>query len=353
MANEADLLEPPVTETVEEPSLRETVEKAINEVEPTDSPLRADEPVGKGAEKPSTAPDAQQPKDKSPEGAKPATDSKSAPASPGAPQELKAPASWKPAVREKWNALPREVQEEVLRREGDQMRIVGSVGHKIRLADEVSQHLQPFTERLQRNGANTSQFLGDVFETVKILSSGDAKTKAEIVANIVQSYGVDLRALDSVLAGRIHAPPPDPRVLEAQRRAYAAESLLQRQHQQQEQVAQQSAQQTLSQFAADPKNEFYEDVRDLMADLLERGKAETLADAYSAAVWANADTRKILLQREHEARVAAKQNRAGAARRASLSVAGAPRVAGVQQGIGSGMSLRETIAAAMDSQDAA
>jgi len=351
--NEAELLEAPDTETVAEPSLRETVEKAINEVEPDNSPLRADKPVGDGAKPAGEAPFAKSTPDKLAEGAKPAADPRPAPAAPGAGQELKAPASWKPAVREKWNGLPREVQEEILRREGDQMRIVGSVGHKIRLADEVSNHLQPFTERLQANGANTSQFLGDVFETVKVLATGDAKTKAEIVANIVQSYGVDLRALDSVLAGRIHAPPPDPRVLEAQRRAYAAESLLQRRYQQEEQVAQQSAQQTLSQFAADPKNEFYEDVRDLMADLLERGKAETLADAYSAAVWANPDTRKILLQREHEARVAAKQNRAGAARRASLSVAGAPRVAGVQSGLGSGMSLRETIAAAMDAQDAA
>jgi hypothetical protein len=233
------------------------------------------------------------------------------------------------------------------------MRLIGSVGQKIRLADEVSQHIQPFTERLQANGANTSQFLGDVFETVKSLSSGDPKTKAEVVANIVQAYGVDLRALDSVLAGRLNAPPPDPRVIEAQRRAYAAESLLARQREQQENFAAQGAQQTLQQFAADPKNEFFEDVRDLMADLIETGRSSNLEDAYASAIWANPDTRKILLQRESEARIAAKQNRAGAARRASLSIAGAPRTAGAPGGLGQGMSLRDTIAAAMDSQDAA
>jgi hypothetical protein len=221
------------------------------------------------------------------------------------------------------------------------------------VADELQNHLAPFVEKLQMNGANPSEFVGDIFTTVRSLAHGSPQEKAEVVANIVQSYGVDLRTLDQVLTGRVSAPPPDPRVVEAQRRAAFYENQVLQQQQMQEAQTYKGAEQTLTQFAADPKNEFFEDVRELMADLMEAGRASTLQDAYVGAVWAHPDTRKILLQRESEARIAAKQNRAGAARRASLSIAGAPRTAGAPGGLGQGMSLRDTIAAAMDSQDAA
>jgi len=130
-----------------------------------------------------------------------------------------------------------------------------------------------------------------------------------------------------------------------------AQSIIQQQKvgNEQQQVAQ--AQNTIEQFAADPKHEFLGEVRDLMADLIAAGKANNLEDAYHSAIWATPETRKILLQRESEARVTAKTNRAGAARRASLSVNGAPRGAGAG-GIGNpNLSLRETIAAAIDAQD--
>jgi hypothetical protein len=90
-----------------------------------------------------------------------------------------------------------------------------------------------------------------------------------------------------------------------------------------------------------------------MADLMETGKASTLEDAYTAAVWANPDTRKILLAREAESRAAQKHQRANRARAVSSSVHGAPVTTGVHQNSMGSMSLRDTIAAAFDAQDAA
>jgi hypothetical protein len=351
---DTEILEAP--EVVEEaPSLRETIEEAVDEASGQDAAGESTPGVGRPAGPETGVPETKPSPDQQPSGAKPAIDPATAPVAPNqpAPTELKAPSQWKAAVREKWAQLPREVQEEVLRREGDNLRLIGSVGSKIRLADEVGNHIQPFVERLQQNGANTSEFLGDVFTTVKTLAGGTPQDKAEVIANIVQSYKVDVRLLDNVLSGRLSAPPPDPRVVEAQRRAFAAESVLARQQQTVVQHQQKAASQTMQQFASDPKNEFFEDVREMMADLLETGRATTLDDAYVASVWANPDTRKILLQRESEARVVAKRNRAGAARRASLSVAGAPRGPGGTPSLGDKLSLRDTIAAAIDAQDAA
>lgn len=339
--NETDLLDAPTStdesgESSPAPSLRETIEAAVD----------AQGEAGEVAQQPPAdkQPDSQQP----PVAAEPPTTTADKPAV--VATELKAPAQWKPAVREKWNQLPREVQEEVLRRESDSMRLIGSVGQKIRMADEVQGHLQPFVEKLHQNGVNPSAFIGDVFTTVKSLSSGSLQEKADVVANIIQAYGVDLRMLDNILSQRLQQPPE---VMEARRLAARAQSVLQERDSSVEQQTAVQAERHLASFAADPKHEFLDDVRDLMADLIESGRATNLSDAYTAAIWAKADTRKILLQRESEARVAAKQNRAQHARTASLSVGGAPRTAGSGPHLGSNMSLRDTIAAAMDAQDAA
>lgn len=336
-----------VTETPE-PSLRETLESAIEEHDPdltgaSAAPAESAQPDSAAAplstEQPVPVPAAP---DKSLLADKEAV----SPAPSAASTELKAPAQWKPAVREKWNALPREVQEEVLRRESDSMRLIGSVGPKIKMADEIQGHIAPFLPSLTENGVAPSAFINDVFTSIRALSQGDAQARAETVANIVQAYGVDLPTLDRILTSRLTAPPE---VLQARVATARANAVI---HQQTVGVEHQNAmeaERAIVAFAADPKHEFVDDVRGMMADLIELGQAKSLEDAYNAAVWANPDTRKILLTREAQSRAAVKTNRAVAARRASSSVRGAPSVPGaVTNGAAAGATLRETIAAAID-----
>ena len=330
----SEVLDPPVTE---EPTLRDTLEEAFDapETEAASQPTPAAPPPEPTQVAPATAP----------ADAAVATPLATEPVVGAAPvpTELKAPAQWKPQVREKWNALPREVQEEVLRREGDSMRLIGSVGPKIRLADEVGQHLAPFMPQLQEAGIPPSAFIGDIFTSVKTLSSGNPQERAEIVANIVQSYGVDLRTLDAILTQRIQAGPLDQQARQTMARAQA---ILSQQKQGVQHQTELETQKTLAAFSADPKHEFLDDVRDLMADLIEAGRANNLEDAYAAAIWAHADTRKILLQREAQTRAQQKGQRAIQARRASAAVHGAPTSTGVPAN--PNQSLRETIAAAVD-----
>ncbi len=352
----------------EAPSLRDSLIGAINEVEPEDSPLR--EPATSQEGKPSG-----QPGD-----AKPAAKPAATPAGPtgpvgpvgtppqgatgaqqvqpgqtgatGAPQapvatELKPPSQWKPQVREKWSQIPREVQEEILRRESDNLRLVGAVGQKIKLADEVSHHIAPFAEQLQARNVPPQEFLSDVFTTVRTLAHGQQNDKAMVIANMIQAYGVDLRVLDSVLHQRLSAPPPHPEVLEARRLAAQAQAALRSRAVQEETQASTEANQVLAAFAADPKNEFFDDVRFLVADLLESGQAKTLDEAYSAAIWAMPDTRKILLQRESEQRAASRQRRADNARTAGSAARGAPTSTNMAPAT-TGLSLRETISTVVD-----
>jgi len=336
MANEEALLEDvPVTTEVEaeEPTLRESIEEAVEEHEEPAEP--SPEPA------PSEAPATEAKRE-----VQPREVPTEAPAK-GLQDGLKAPAQWKPAVREKWNSLPREVQEEVIRRESDNMRLIGSVGPKIRLADEVVNHIQPFAEQLNANGVAPQAFLNDIFTTVKSLSAGNPQEKAEVVANIVQSYGVDLRQLDAILSSRLQAGPES---TQARALAARANAVLQQNQGAIKYQSAMEAQQAVGAFGADPKHEFLDDVRDLMADLIETGRVNSLDDAYSAAVWAHPDTRKILLQRESLSRAGAKGARAVAARRASSAVHGAPNGPAVGALNNPNLSLRDTIALAIDEQ---
>jgi len=332
--NEQDLLDPPAVEE-EVPSLRETIESAVEEHAP-ETPSTPAVPQAPAAE-PKAPVSTQQTPEVPPK-----------PAAPTAPEVLKAPSQWKPAVREQWNKIPRPVQEEILRREADNMRLIGAVGPKIRMADDVVQHLSPYAERLQANGVPPQQFVNDIFETVRGLSYGNHQEKAEIVANIIQAYGVDLNTLDAMLSSRIRMPPEvaQARYATAQARA-VIQNNQQWNNQQQEHMMNLEAEKHVAAFGADPKHEFLDDVRDFMADLIESGKAENLEDAYASAVWANPDTRKILLQREAQARISGKTARAVAARRASSSISGSPAVQGAAMG-GRNLSLRDTIEAAID-----
>lgn len=323
-------------EVVEAPTLRESIEEAV-ETLPAEPEAKATPEVPVVTEPKTGTPPAQ-----------PTTETQAPPAA-EAPRELKAPNGWKAQAREKWNVLPREIQEEVVRRENDLSRLVGSVGPKIRLADEVAEKMAPFAERLMANNVQPTTFLNDTFATIGVLLDGSPQNKAEAVANIIQAYGVPLPVLDQLLTRRMTMPPEYHR---AQQDAQRAQVQLQQYQSAERQTKVNTANQTVDSFASDPQNEFFPQVSSMMADLLEQGRAQSMADAYTAACWATPEVRGVLLQREAQARATARNNRANAARNAASAVHGVPTTP-TPTGIAPGMNLRDTIAAAMDAADAA
>jgi hypothetical protein len=158
------------------------------------------------------------------------------------------------------------------------------------------------------------------------LSSGAPGTKAGIVANLIRHYGVDINQLASVLEGQPlpqesrQEPVRDPRV--DQLLAQVEQAKAQRQ-----QVLMGEAQRLIGEVQ---DQEFFTDVKDAMADILEiaakRGVAMTPKEAYNRAVWADPHVAGVLQQRQ-----AAKQagNRNGSTQRAqaaAASIKGSPSV---------------------------
>ena len=247
-----------------------------------------------------------------------------------------APISWTPAAREFWGGIPAEAQAEIIKRERDMDRgLQQASGHK-RVADEYFKTVAPFQNYIQAAGSTPAQAITELMTTAAQLTMGSPQKKAEVVQNIIKEYGVDITMLDSLLADQPVSDDPNAPLLTAldERLAPINEFMGQVQTGRQEQAVEvnQEAATELGTFQQ-ANSEFYEDLREDMADLMEmatnRGREMTLNQAYEHAANAHPEIGPILKQRVaaeagkvDAAAAAAKRNAASSIRGASNSEGG-------------------------------
>jgi hypothetical protein len=208
--------------------------------------------------------------------------------------DLKPPQSWKPAIREKWLTLPPEVREEIVRREREASVVLNQSAEARRTAEAFSKAIAPY------RGAITGEpmaVVGNLLQTAHALQTGSPTSKAALVAQLVKAYAVPIDALDAALSGQ--APEQrqqefrDPRLDRLLEQAEA-------QRQQQATYAQQENAKRVTEFGA--TREFFDDVRDTMADIIElrsrQGIAVTLEDAYDLALKMHPEIAGVVAQRE-------------------------------------------------------
>ena len=239
------------------------------------------------------------------------------------PAEVLAPRTWKPIGREVWAKVPPEAQKEIIRREHETTQALQNAAEHRRQAETWQQTLAPFEQVFRREGVDAVRGVASLLPAVQALQEGTPQRKAEVAAQIIKAYGVDIAALDQVLSGQ-QAPQQaqqlDPNTIIARAKAELAAELQQRQ--QAAAVERESA--AVEQFST--KAEFLDDVRDDMADLLEssarRGLALTLEEAYDRACYMNPEIRRVMQQREAAANVSTTSTQR--ARAASSSVRSQP-----------------------------
>ena len=153
--------------------------------------------------------------------------------------------------------------------------------------------------------------------------------------NIITEYGVDIGMLDTILSGE--TPPDDPNapLLDAidQRLAPINDFMggIHRQRQDADTVVNADAAKELGVFQESHK-EFYEDLREDMADLLEmnanRGRSMTMEQAYERASSAHPEIGPILQQRAAAEAGKLSTGAANKKRHAASSVTGAQHTGG-------------------------
>lgn len=242
--------------------------------------------------------------------------------------ELKPPGSWSPMAREKWAALPPEVQADVHRREKEHAQTLERAAPTFRVGQAFQQMVAPFEGLMRAQGAEPLQAVGAVLQSYAVLSMGSQEAKGQVLAKLFRSSGLPIEALAAAIDGAAPAPGQaqgfDPSRFEQQ---LLAKIDARNQQQRQQHVVSQATQEMEQYLQGVPFGEdLREDMGDLMAAAAQRGKVLTAEQAYRRALQfdEHRELRDILKQREDAQAAEAKQAQADKARAAGSSVRGQP-----------------------------
>lgn len=228
------------------------------------------------------------------------------------PEYARPPHGWPVAAKAAYAELPEAVKEAIAKREEEVSAGFARYGG-----------LKQYAEIAERNGTTLAQAVNDYAKIEDGLRrdfvSGIDAINARFGINPVQfiqayaaRHGVDFTGQQTAQAG-YQPPSVDPDAI-IQRATAAIE----------EKFAARESLTAIEQFKNDPQNQYFENVREDMAILLQTGKAKTLQEAYDRACWMHPEIRAILLKSQTTnatpSNVAAVQK----ARAASKAVGGAP-----------------------------
>jgi hypothetical protein len=259
----------------------------------------------------------------------------------------KAPQSWRPAAREVLDTLPEAAQEEALRRDKEITHALQESSEARKFHAQFREAVGPFEAMIRAEGGEPLGAVKSLLQTAAMLRTAPAPVKARAIAGMINQFlpGQDgLTLLEQALIGQMpqqgqpmSMPQPqlDPRVDKIV-------EFLQLSAQQRSESLQQRAEAALEEVRG---AEFYDDVREDMADILElsakRGVAITVKDAYNRAVALHPEISQVLERRKL---VGQAPNGSPSSRAAASSVRPSPATAPQKQSSGS---LREDIEEAM------
>jgi len=229
------------------------------------------------------------------ESADPKPEQEAKPETPG----LEPPASWSAAAKARWAALPPDIQQEVLKREGDVAKGFEAKAAESKRYGDLEQVIAPVRAKWAMRGMNESQALGGLIQTAEFLEQNPVQG----IAMLAQHYGVNL--------GQFAQTPqaqPDP-VQDALRPVLSELTTLKQQLAQREQA---SVEAELKAFQS--ANPHFDAVREDMGRMIHAGIVNTLQDAYDRAIWARPDIRQRILS---DQRAADEAKRAEAAAKVS------------------------------------
>ncbi len=296
-----------------------------------DSPsaVRARDPSGKFSKAEKSATEAPKPAKASPsvtpapKGAEPSATPAPAPGEQSV--ALKAPQSWRPAAREKWAALPPEVQQEVAKREKEAKLAIDGSSPDREYAKQVRESLAPFEPFLRSQGVtDTVGAARGLMQTMQNLAHSPPAQKAQIIKSMMEQFGVPVDELDRQLAGE--GQPKDAQGQYRDPRVDQLIAQIEQGKQQREQANNERIQSELATFGE--SHEFFEDVRQEMSDLIraagQRGHSMSWEQAYNRAVRGNDELWSILEQRKAAEAANAQQASTQRAKNASSSVRNQP-----------------------------
>ena len=245
----------------------------------------------------------------------------------------KAPSSWKPASKAKWESIDPDVRAEVVRREREVTRALGDSTNARKFAQSFTEAVNPFAQKYQNSGMTPLQVMQNLMQADVFLSSAPAAQRAQFMAKLISDYKIDVGMLDEALAGGEPTSRPEAIVERMiQERIAPFQQFVQSAEQQRQQALQQEYNQQASHIQSMAQDEqnfpHFDTVRNDMADIMEMNARRKVylspQEAYKRAVAMNPDAQAAEQARAGQQRSQADHDAATRSLGASLSVSGAP-----------------------------
>ena len=196
-------------------------------------------------------------------------------------EPVAAPRTWRKEAAEAFAALPDVIKAEVLKREEDIHKGIGQYKEDATYAQRIKGMIQPYAETFRQAGVDPMVQVQDLLGAHITLSTKGPEERLQAFAQLANDYGVDLGELLDVGTNT----PPE--VLSLRQELNSLKSTLANVSQTQLGAKQAEVAASVETFAKDPANQYFDEVANDIAVLLERGVVETLAEAYEKAVWMN------------------------------------------------------------------
>lgn len=250
-------------------------------------------------------------------------------------EEVKAPINVSPKLREKWKDLDPEWKKHISEREKEIATTMQETAQSRKLGDNFLNLVQPYIPIMQAEGAQSPlHAVEELLKTVSALRMGSPQQKAARMAQLINHYGIDIAMLDDTLVSQgqgkqqTNGGTVDPNISAViDQKLQPVNQLIERFNKasaDQQQANQRSIQKEIQDFAADPKHEFYNDVRETMADLMDvaakNGKAMSMEEAYRQACVINPEINEIMTKRLKDAELLENKNNLQNKKRASSSL---------------------------------
>jgi hypothetical protein len=250
------------------------------------------------------------------------------PQEPPAPQDplTTAPSTWTAGAKAKWETLPQDIRQEILKREADVQRGFSQMDTERQFGRSMRQIVQPYEAILRASNMSPEAAVQSVLNTAYVLRTADPVTKARTLAQVAKDYGVDLNLLSP---GTAPQPQPfEPIVSTLQQRLDQQDARWTAWQTQQQQAAERAAADIYEAFAANPANKYFSvpAIQTHMGALMANGICKTMDEAYKMACAAQPEVASRIAAENTAAAKAAEAKRLAAekARRKGTSVRGGP-----------------------------
>lgn len=210
------------------------------------------------------------------------------------------PSTWKKEYVQLWNKMEKGEQitkqdfvkfaEYANQREAEYKKGVSAYKNEAEQAKNLIGAITPYASMLQQRGIDPANYVASLAKADQILTNAPYDQKVELFHKLAQGYGIQLNGNQ--------AQPVDAyqqQLMQQLARVNQEVGTIKSRYEQEEQARLNSE---IQKFSSDvDKHPHFELVREEMAQLLERGKAQNLEDAYKQAVWLVPEVREVELQK--------------------------------------------------------